>query len=58
MLVRLKLFLYILRKLSDVVSKEVVKNTKFSTLNTKVNNLKRKILEATSLIHINQYNTD
>ena len=58
MLVRLKLFLYNLRKLSDVVSKEVVKNTKFSTLNTKVNNLKRKILEATSLIHINQYNTD
>ena len=58
MLVRLKLFLYILRKLSDVVSKEVVKNTKFSTLNTKVNNLKRKIPEATSLIHINQYNTD
>ena len=58
MLVRLKLFLYILRKLSDVVSKEVVKNTKFSTLNTKVNNLKRKILEATPLIHINQYNTD
>ena len=58
MLVRLKLFLYILRKLSDVVSKEVVKNTKFSTLNTKVNNLERKIPEATSLIHINQYNTD
>ena len=58
MLVRLKLFLYILRKLSDVVSKEVVKNTKFSTLNTKVNNLKREIPEATSLIHINQYNTD
>ena len=58
MLVRLKLFLYILRKLSDAVSKEVVKNTKFSTLNTKVNNLKRKIPEATSLIHINQYNTD
>ena len=58
MLVRLKLFLYILRKLSDVVSKEVVKNTKSSTLNTKVNNLKRKIPEATSLIHINQYNTD
>ena len=57
-MVRLKLFLYILRKLSDVVSKEVVKNTKFSTLNTKVNNLKRKIPEATSLIHINQYNTD
>ena len=28
-----------LKKLSDVVDKKVVKNTKFNVLNTKVNNL-------------------
>ena len=37
---------------------EVVKNTEFSTLKTKVNKLDTKISEATTLIHINQYNTD
>ena len=41
-----------MKKLSDVVGNEVVKNTKFNTLKTKVNNL------ATTLIHINQYYTD
>ena len=47
-----------LKKLSDVVDNEVIKNTKFNTLKTKVNNLENKILDATTLIHINQYNTD
>ena len=48
-----------LKKLSDVVVvNEVVKNTKFNTLKTKVNNLDYKIPDATILIHINQYNTD
>ena len=47
-----------LKKLSDVVDNEVVKNTKFNTLNTKVNYLEKKIPDATTLIHINQYNTD
>ena len=47
-----------LKKLSDVVDNEVVKNTKFKTLMTKINNLEKKILNATTLIHINQYNTD
>ena len=47
-----------LKKLSDVVHNEVVKNTNFNTLNTKVNNLEEKIPDATTLIHINQYNTD
>ena len=42
-----------LKKLSDVVDNEVVKNTKFNTLKTKVNNLENKIPEATILIHIN-----
>ena len=47
-----------LKKLSDVVDNEVVKNTKFNTLKTKANNLEKKIPYATTLIHINQYNTD
>ena len=38
-----------LKKLSD---NEVVKNTKFKKLKIKVNNLKKKILDATTLIHI------
>ena len=46
-----------LKKLSDVVD-NVVKNTKFNTLKTKVNTLGKKIPDATTLIHINQYNTD
>ena len=47
-----------LKKLSNVVANEVVKNTKFNTLKTKVNSLGKKILDATTLIHINQYNAD
>ena len=37
---------------------EVAKKTKFNTLNTKVNNLDKKITDATNLIHVNQYSTD
>ena len=47
-----------LKKLSDVGDNEVVKNTKLNALKRKVNNLKKKIPDATTLIHINQYNTD
>ena len=47
-----------LKKLSDVVDNEVVKNTKFVALKTKENNLDKKIPNATTLIHTNQYNTD
>ena len=47
-----------LKKLSDVVANEVVKNTKFNTLKTNLNSLEKKIPDATTLIHINQYNTD
>ena len=43
-----------LKKLRDLVDNEVVKNTKFDTLRTKVNNLENKIPNATSLTHINQ----
>ena len=46
-----------MKKLSDVVDSEVVRNTKFNTLKTKVNNFDKKIPDATTLIHINQYNT-
>ena len=43
------------KKLSDVMDKKVVKNTKFNKLNTEVNNLEKK---TTTLIHINKYNKD
>ena len=43
-----------LKKLSDVVDNQVVENTKFNILNTKVNNLEKKIPDPS----INQYNTD
>ena len=46
------------KKLSDVVDNEVVKNTKFSMLKTKVNNLEKKVPDATTLIHISQHNKD
>ena len=46
------------KKLSDVVKNELVKNTKFNTLKTKLNNLGKNTLEATNLIHIYQCKTD
>ena len=45
-----------LKKVSDVVSKEVGKNVKLNKLNTKVNNSEIKIPDGTTLIHTNQYN--
>ena len=47
-----------MKKISDVVDNEVVKNTKCSILKTKVNYLENKIPHAIILIHINHYNTD
>ena len=47
-----------LEKLNDVADNEVAKNTRFDTLKTKVNKLDKKITDATTLTHINQYNTD
>ena len=47
-----------LKKLSNVVDNEVVENTESNTLKTKVNNLDKKIPDATTLIDINQYNTN
>ena len=40
-----------IKKLSDVLDKNVVKNTKFNKINTKVNNLKNKIPDAATLIN-------
>ena len=41
------------------MNKKVVHNNKkFNTLKTKVNKFDKKIPDATTLIHINQYNTD
>ena len=47
-----------LEKRSDAVDNEAVKNTKYNTLKTKVNNIEKKIPDSTTLIDINQYNTD
>ena len=47
-----------LRKLSGAVETEVKKKRKFKTLETKVDNLNEKILDATTLILVNQYKTD
>ena len=45
------------KNLKDLVNNEIVKNTNVNALKTKVSNLGKKILSATSLIHINQYPT-
>ena len=47
-----------MKKLRVTVDNEVDKKTKFNTLKTIVNSLEKKIIDATTLIHINQYNTD
>ena len=41
-----------------MMTNEVVKNTKFNTLKTKVNELVKNTTEATILIDINQYKID
>ena len=46
-----------MQKLSDVLDNKVFKNAKFNTLKAKLNNLENKILNASTLIHINQYST-
>ena len=43
--------------MSDVVDNEIIKDTKLNILKIKVNNLEKKIPNATTLIHINQDNT-
>ena len=55
---KLKIVPVDLEKLRYVIESEIVKNTKFNTLKRKVNNLEKQIPDATTLIHVNQYNTD
>ena len=45
-----------LKKLNDVVDKEIVKKTVYNTVNTKVNNLERKIPDTSTVSQTNQYN--
>ena len=45
-----------LKNLNYVVDNKVVKNTKLNTIETKLNNLDKKIPDATTFIGINQYN--
>ena len=47
-----------LKKLSDEVSKEVVKKTVYGKLNAKINNLEKKIPDSSTSIQSTQYNTD
>ena len=47
----------VLKKISNIVSKQVVKNTKLTMLKTKVNKIDKKIPNAITLIHIILYNT-
>ena len=47
-----------LKRLSDVLDKQVVKNKYISTLNTKVNSLEKEIPDLNTLFQINQYNID
>ena len=42
-----------LKRLRDVVHKEVLKNKNLNTLKTKVNSSEKRIPDATTLIHIN-----
>ena len=47
-----------LKYLSNVVSKEAVKNTELNALNTTVGNLDKDIPDMTAVIHISQCHTD
>ena len=53
---KLKTFPVDLKIISDVVDNKVVKNKKLSTFS--VNNLERKIPDATTLFQVNQINAD
>ena len=46
------------KAIRGVVSKKFLKSTKFDKLYLKVNNLENEIPNTTTLIYINQYNTD
>ena len=50
---KLKTFPVDLEKINDVADNEVDENTKLNTLRRKVNNLEKKIPDATTLTHTN-----
>ena len=50
---KLKIFPVDLEKINDVADNEVDENTKFNALRRKVNNLEKKIPDATTLTHTN-----
>ena len=50
---KLKTFPVDLEKINDVADNEVDENTKFNALRRKVNNLEKKIPDATTLTHTN-----
>ena len=54
----LKIVVVDLKKLRNVASKEVLENMVYNKLNIKVSNLESKNSDASTLIQINQYNTD
>ena len=56
--VKLKTVSVDLKKNKHVADNDVMKNTKLKILKTKVNEIDKKILDATTLIYINQYNTN
>ena len=53
---KLKTIPKILKKLNDLVDKEVVTRAVYNTLNTKVNSLEKKIPDASTLNQVNQCN--
>ena len=56
--VKLKTVPVDLKQISNIVDNDVVKITTFNALKTRVNNLDKRISDANTLIHINQYSTD
>ena len=55
---KLKTVIIDFKQLSDVVIEEVLKKKMYKKLNTRVNNLENKVLHATALIHIKQFNNN
>ena len=55
---KLKIVAVNLKKLRNVVSKKVLEKMVYNKLNLKVRNLENKIYDTSTLIQINQYNTD
>lgn len=44
--------------ISDVMSKQIVSDTKFNTLNVKINSLEKKIPDASTLVQTNQWSLE